>query len=324
MRATFLGRRELLALLAGAVALGRWRPAAGATTCVLRPEQTEGPFFVDDVLARSDIRTDPGDGAARPGTPLSLTLSIARLAAAACTPYAGVLVDLWHCDAAGDYSGVGPLAGRAFLRGVQTTDRDGRVRFTTIYPGWYPGRAVHVHVKLRVPSAGVEYTSQLYFDDAVTDTVFAAAPYAARGTRSTRNADDGIFAGGGTSLTLAATPDGSGGYAAAFDFALQSATCATTATCLTALSSTLPAASDATSRPTKRTARRLESRLDGVARAIERAEAQGGQRRWTRVTARLERLLASSRSADRRGRLTVSLAAVEAAAAALRGVLPAG
>ncbi len=324
MRATLFRRRELLALLAGALALGRWRPAAAGTTCVLRPEQTEGPFFVDGVLARADIRTDPSDGSVRPGTPLSLTLSVSRLAGAGCTPYAGVLVDVWHCDAAGDYSGVGALAGRAFLRGVQTTDGDGRVRFTTIYPGWYPGRAVHVHVKVRVPSAGVEYTSQLYFDDAVTDAVFAAAPYAARGPRSTRNTGDGIFAGGGPSLTLAAAPDGAGGYAAAFDFALQSATCATTASCLAALSSVLPTPDGTTSRPTKRTARRLEARLEGVARAIDRAEARGGERRWSRVTAKLDRLLASSRAADRRGTLTVSLAAVEAAVAALRAVVPVG
>lgn len=318
------GRRELLTLIAGTAVLGRFLGTARAATCVLRPEQTEGPFFVDDVLERSDIRADPGGGALRPGTPLSLTLNVARLAGSACTPFAGVLVDVWHCDAAGDYSGTGALADRRWLRGVQTTGADGVVRFTTIYPGWYPGRAVHVHVKLRVPSAGVEYTSQLYFDDALTDAVFAAPPYAARGPRSTRNADDGIFRSGGSSLTLSPQADGTGGYAAAFDLALATATCATTATCLAALTGTLPDAGTASSRKTRRTARRLGARLDGVARAIERAEAQASPRRWARATERLQRLLAQSRSADRHGALTVSLGAIEAAVAALRAALPVG
>jgi protocatechuate 3,4-dioxygenase beta subunit len=112
--------------------------------------------------------------------------------------------------------------GKKFLRGYQTTDRQGRAQFTTIYPGWYRGRTVHLHFKLRMQSGGKAYdfTSQLYFDDALTDKVLAAAPYAARGQRSTRNEQDGIFRRDGQNLMLAPTPSGDG-YAASFHIALQ-------------------------------------------------------------------------------------------------------
>jgi protocatechuate 3,4-dioxygenase beta subunit len=225
-----LTRREALALLGagGVAALGAGRPASAAVpdACVVRPALTEGPYFVDVKLGRSDIRSDPADGTLRPGVPLHLTLRVSRLAAGACAPLPGAMVDVWHCDAAGLYSDVtdrgGSTVGRKFLRGYQTTGGDGRVAFTTIYPGAYPGRAVHVHFKVRTDAGrgrAHEFTSQLFFDDALTDQVHARPPYAAAARRM-RNERDGIYRGTGGQLILAAAPS-SGGYAAAFDLALE-------------------------------------------------------------------------------------------------------
>ena len=138
------------------------------------------------------------------------------------------MVDIWHCDAAGTYSdtvdGGISTKGKKFLRGYQMTDAKGDVRFTTIYPGWYPGRSVHIHFKVRTQATagpGTEFTSQLYFDEAVTDRIMALQPYSARDSqRRTRNERDGIYRNGGNRLTL--TPvERSGSYAATFDIGLR-------------------------------------------------------------------------------------------------------
>ena len=120
----------------------------------------------------------------------------------ACTPLTGAYLDAWHCDAAGVYSDVqvqgNDGGGRKFLRGYQITDADGVARFQTIYPGWYRGRAVHVHFKLRLfagTTRTYEFTSQFFFDEALTSTVHARAPYDAKGTRDTLNSRDGIYNG---------------------------------------------------------------------------------------------------------------------------------
>jgi protocatechuate 3,4-dioxygenase beta subunit len=227
-----LTRREALALLgiggvATATAGATWAVAAAGPACVARPALTEGPYFVDEKLDRSDIRTDPSDGTTRPGVPLRLALRVSRLAGEGCAPLPGAMVDLWHCDAAGVYSDVsdpgGSTVGKKFLRGYQLTDADGLARFTTIYPGWYQGRAVHIHFKIRAPAAGGrahEFTSQLFFADALSDQVYAQPPYAARGSRRLRNGQDGIFRQAGAQLTLAVAP-ASPGYAATFDLALE-------------------------------------------------------------------------------------------------------
>jgi protocatechuate 3,4-dioxygenase beta subunit len=235
-RGTVLSRREALALLgaAGVTVLAGPRPVRGQSgtrqsPCVVRPEQTEGPYFVDERLHRMDLRADPTDGSVAPGVPLELSLVVSRLAEAQCRPLAGIQVDVWHCDHRGVYSDVRDpsfdTTGKRFLRGYQLTDDQGRARFTTIYPGWYRGRTVHIHFKLRSPAAarpGFEFTSQLYFDDALTDRVFAAAPYAERGARSTRNTADGIFRRGGPDLLLDVRPqERGGGYAGEFHVALQ-------------------------------------------------------------------------------------------------------
>jgi len=193
------------------------------SSCVVRPQQTEGPFFVDERLNRSDIRADPTLGLARAGVPLRLGFLVSRSAGSTCMPLAGVLVDVWHCDATGAYSDLGSNSGTKFLRGYQATDAAGAAQFTTIYPGWYNGRAVHIHFKIRnSPGAGpgFEFTSQLYFDDALTDLVYAQPPYNSRGRRDTTNQRDGIFAAGGSQLLLPLTADGPG-YAGTFDIALQ-------------------------------------------------------------------------------------------------------
>ena len=224
-----LTRRDSLKLVGGAAALlltGAATPLVRAdeesVDCLVLPQQTEGPYFVDDRLNRSDIRSDPSDGSVRPGVPLAISLVVARLQDGACVPLEGATVDLWHCDARGIYSDVRDpgfeTVGRKFLRGYQITDAEGAARFSTIYPGWYPGRAVHVHFKVR--SGRSEFTSQLYFDDALNAKVLASAPYAQPGERL-RNADDGIYARGGERLTLRLEPAGSG-YATRFRVALRS------------------------------------------------------------------------------------------------------
>ncbi len=166
-------------------------------TCVVRPAETEGPYFVDEKLNRSDIRSDPTDGSVKAGLPLELAFLVSQIGGGACTPLAGATVDIWQCDALGVYSDVSDpgfnTQGQKFLRGYQVTDADGIARFTTIYPGWYQGRTVHIHFKIRSNSASglaYEFTSQLFFDDTITDKVHAQAPYASKGQRTLRNAGE--------------------------------------------------------------------------------------------------------------------------------------
>jgi protocatechuate 3,4-dioxygenase beta subunit len=231
-----LTRREALAFLGASGALlflgcsdstATTDPGDTSTSCVVRPELTEGPYYVDEELNRSDIRTDPSDGTTRPGALLALTFNVSRATSSACSPLADAIVDVWHCDALGVYSDVSDAGfntvGKKFLRGYQVTGTDGVARFTTIYPGWYQGRAVHIHFKVRSQasaSSAYEFTSQLFFDDALTDQVHAQEPYAAKGQRTLRNSGDGIYNQGGSQLVLNVTQT-SDGYAATFDIALD-------------------------------------------------------------------------------------------------------
>lgn len=232
-----LSRREVLTVLGASglalIAGGATDPSAWAASrrrvpaCVARPEQMEGPYFVDRMLARSDIRSDPSSGAVKEGVPLALTIAVSSIGAGKCTPLAGAHVDIWQCDAAGVYSGVEDpgfnTVGQSFLRGYQLTDQAGEAGFRTIYPGWYPGRAVHIHFKIRTDPAasqGHEFTSQIYFDEKVNDRVFGRMPYSAKTGRRDRNADDQIFISGGDQLLV--TPRAAGdGYEARFDVGLQ-------------------------------------------------------------------------------------------------------
>ena len=199
--------------------------ATALPSCIVRPALTEGPYFVDEKLNRADIRSDPAGGTARPGPPLTLTFLVSRVSGSACSTLSGATVDVWHCDALGVYSDVSDPSfntkGQKWLRGYQTTDAAGKTQFTTIYPGWYQGRAVHIHFKIR-PSAASDFTSQLFFDDALNTEVFAQAPYSQKGTQGImRNSADGIFQQSGGKLTLNVTKSG-GAYAATFDIGLAS------------------------------------------------------------------------------------------------------
>ena len=191
----------------GGGALGGLLPENG---CVLTPEMTEGPFYLDINKVRADITEG------RPGTPLALSLKV--VSAATCKPIPEAAVDIWHTDAAGAYSGVQGNAG-IFMRGTQRSDANGLVEFKTVYPGWYNGRTVHIHVMVHV-GGNIVHTGQLFFDDAVTDEVYKAAPYNKRGQRDQRNANDGIYQGGGQASTLKPTKSGSG-YTGAMTMGVQ-------------------------------------------------------------------------------------------------------
>jgi protocatechuate 3,4-dioxygenase beta subunit len=192
----------LLACAAGSASATDTSSSSGTTgtttagaSCVLTAALTEGPFFVDEKLNRSDIRTDPGSGAIAAGIPLALAFNVSRVANSACTALTGAYLDVWHCDSTGTYSDVSGSS-RKFLRGYQITDANGVAAFTTIYPGWYGGRAVHIHFKLRLyagSSKTYEFTSQFFFNDTLTDSVYSQSPYSSRGSRDTRNASDRIY-----------------------------------------------------------------------------------------------------------------------------------
>ena len=239
-------RRNLLRAGAAAFAVGTMRlrfPAAAgaqeaasptAEVCVLTPEQTEGPYYLPLELLRQDIAEDT------PGVPLQLRITVMDVNDCALLPDAAV--DVWHCDAQGFYSGVNANPGGnakpeaavssgTFLRGVQATDADGVAEFQTVYPGWYTGRTVHIHMKVHVggaaePPAGatptadggtyagghVAHTGQLYFDDAISDEVFATAEAYAGRTNGERVRNEGDMILGGAidqpGFVLALTPLG--------------------------------------------------------------------------------------------------------------------
>ncbi|MGH8906708.1 MAG: protocatechuate dioxygenase [Egibacteraceae bacterium] len=244
----------------------------GAATCTLTPEQIEGPYYFDARMIRGDIRED------RPGTPLRLAIRVRD--AQDCAPIANAVVDVWHCDAGGIYSGfeaasraaqgaglagvqagstdgdaaqgagpasvqtgrtdgdaaqgtglagvqagstdgdaaqgAGPASvqtgrtdGETYLRGAQVSNADGVAEFTTVYPGWYTGRTVHIHARAHLDATSL-VTTQLYFDDAVTGQVHAQAPYSQRTGRDTFNDNDGFIDSGGGTPTLTLSQDGDG------------------------------------------------------------------------------------------------------------------
>ena len=170
-----------------------------APDCVLMPELTEGPYYLDLDLVRSDITEG------RPGLPLDLRVNVVD--ADACEPLEGAAVDIWHCDAEGAYSGVQGAEGETFCRGVQLTDAGGLAEFRTVFPGWYTGRAVHIHVKVG-DARDQTHTGQLFFDPAVTSEVYAMEPYAARGGADTPNESDSIYGESGGVTVVAVTVDG--------------------------------------------------------------------------------------------------------------------
>ena len=215
-------RREMVALSAGALAsvalyaCGADEDEAarsvveGATTmpdCVLTPEQEEGPFYIDLAQVRQDIVEN------RPGVPLALALTVVD--SNTCEPIRDAAVDIWHCDALGVYSGEPSEGseGETYLRGVQLTTGNGLAEFATIYPGQYPGRTTHIHLKVHIGggqsdgtySGGhVSHTGQLFTSDRRDAEVFALAPYNRNTAELVSRNTDGIFRDqGGSSSVLA-------------------------------------------------------------------------------------------------------------------------
>jgi len=221
-------RRTVLGMLGsiGVVSIvGRLEGASGANAgspnCVLTPQLTEGPFFVDEKLNRAEI----SDGQA--GLPLRLNIYVYDANSSACGAVPGAQIDIWHTNGKGIYSDVPGLgsAEQTFLRGYQITDKNGNVSFTTIYPGWYYGRTSHIHVKARTFNAAGNETSeastQLFFEDRITDAVYASnLPYNSRPARDTRNSQDGIY-GGRTGLLLKLTGDTRSGYVGAITIGIS-------------------------------------------------------------------------------------------------------
>jgi uncharacterized protein (TIGR03437 family) len=231
-----ISRRKAVTGLAGAAAAAYFIPAwnetieAATATCSLTtPDVTEGPYWVDEKLFRSDIRTDPSTGLVQAGIPLALTITVIN-SNASCAALTGAYLDVWHCGATGIYSdestynpggGTGNVTttGEKFLRGYQITDANGQVSFTTIYPGWYNGRTIHIHVRIRTYSGAAtltNYTTQIFFDDTINNTVLTNAAYARTSARDTTNATDMVYttAGSNNASMLATVTQTSTGYAA--------------------------------------------------------------------------------------------------------------
>jgi protocatechuate 3,4-dioxygenase beta subunit len=206
------------------------------------PQQTEGPYFVDDMPNRSDLRIDTADGKIQEGMPLNLILHVYALndkvgnaEGPTCTPLKGAKVDIWEANSQGVYSGVQSAGTRDnnFLRGNQLTDENGTVQFTTIYPGWYEGRAIHIHVKVRASQNSnepLEWTSQFYLNNSINDKVHTQAPYSNHGPVDVTNEEDFIYEGPSTDGMLQAKTGGQlmlelvedrQGYAGTFNMVLD-------------------------------------------------------------------------------------------------------
>jgi protocatechuate 3,4-dioxygenase beta subunit len=210
-RKAWLGSAAVAAL--GLAGLDPRKTDAAAVSCILTPEQTEGPYYISGEKLRRNIT----DG--HPGTPMQLRTFVVD--ATTCRPIKNAAVDVWHADAAGVYSGFGSGASsRTFMRGIQRTNAQGLAQFRTVYPGWYQGRTVHIHVKVHV-GGNVVHTGQLYFPDSLTDAVYRKAPYSSRPNRTTRNADDMIFRSGGVRSTLKVKRSSSGLYVATITMGIR-------------------------------------------------------------------------------------------------------
>jgi protocatechuate 3,4-dioxygenase beta subunit len=177
-----------------------------SAACAVAPELTEGPYYFDVDAIRSDLRED------REGTLLRLGVRVRD--AGSCEPIENAIVDVWHCDATGNYSGFesasgGPGGGRTddetYLRGAQATNSDGIAEFKTIYPGWYPGRTTHIHIKVHLDRTTL-LTSQLFTTRDFDDRVYSRAPYNERTDRDTFNEGDGIYSRDGE-MTLSMDGD---------------------------------------------------------------------------------------------------------------------
>lgn len=192
--------------------------SADAASCVLTPAKTVGPYFVDELLNRKDIRSDPGTGTVSTGVPLSLTFKLQNQDDD-CRPVTGATVDIWHCDSQGKYSDIASegTSGKKFLRGYQFSDANGAATFATIFPGYYPGRAVHIHFKIRA-GRKYDFTSQVFFDPAVSNPIQVGY----RGTEAdTQNNSDGIYGTDGAKLIPALSGNTASGYSGTLTVGLK-------------------------------------------------------------------------------------------------------
>jgi protocatechuate 3,4-dioxygenase beta subunit len=176
--------------------------------CAVTPSETAGPFPSRADFFRSDIR----EGKA--GTVLTLTIKVVNVNSG-CAPVSGAEVEIWHVDAAGDYSQYGSQTAATFLRGIQTTNATGEVTFTTIYPGWYQGRATHIHAEVTIGGQSRKVT-QIAFPESVNNAVHASGVYSSRGTNPIGNQSDGIFADSLASELVTPSGSPSGGYTSTF------------------------------------------------------------------------------------------------------------
>jgi protocatechuate 3,4-dioxygenase beta subunit len=201
------------------------------------PQQIEGPYFVDGMPNRSDIRLDPSDGSIQEGIPLHLVLHVYGADNGSCIPISGAKVDIWHANSQGVYSAVqdAGTGGKKFLRGYQVTDDNGTVQFTTIYPGWYQGRAIHIHVKVRNFEGSentLTWTSQFYLNNSINERVHMQPPYSNHGLPEVTNEEDMIYKGAsadglvqsntGEHLMLNMTKDDEQSYLGTFNIVLNS------------------------------------------------------------------------------------------------------
>ena len=229
MRGKKIGRREAIGVMGAASAALAFgcgdspttpsttsptTPTTGTnSTCAVTPTETVGPYPSLTDLFRSDIR----DGKA--GTQLTLTVKVVN-ANASCAPVPNANVEIWHVDAAGNYSQYGSQTAQTYLRGIQTTNSNGEVTFTTIYPGWYQGRATHIHLEVTINGTSRKVT-QIAFPESVNDNVHRTGVYAPRGTNPVANSSDGIFADSLSSELITPTGDPSAGYSTTFQVGLS-------------------------------------------------------------------------------------------------------
>ncbi len=181
-------------------------------SCSVTPSETAGPYPSLTDMIRSDIR----EGLA--GTPLTLTVKVVN-ANSACTPVSNAQVEIWHCDQGGNYSQYGSTSARTFYRGIQTTNSNGEVTFITNYPGWYQGRATHIHIEATLNGRSAK-VSQIAFPESVNNVVHASGVYASRGANPTSNLSDGIFADSLSAELVTPTGSVAAGYTASFQLAV--------------------------------------------------------------------------------------------------------
>jgi len=225
MKTRQIGRREAMAVMGAAgaaVALGFGdspaSPSSTTTTttpatssnaaCAVTPTETIGPYPSLTDLFRSDVREG------KQGTQLNLTIKVVNVASG-CSPVANANVEIWHVDAAGNYSQYGTQTTQTYLRGIQTTNASGEVSFVTIYPGWYQGRATHIHVEVTINGVSRKVT-QMAFPETINNAVHASGVYSSRGANPMSNAADGIFADSLSSEIVTPTGSPTTGYSVAF------------------------------------------------------------------------------------------------------------